>query len=69
MSHVSRLIMLVTYLLGVVGTVVVVLLAFGPSFMRKLQLTPRGGLLFTCTLFLCAITSYLVSKATAAGKS
>jgi hypothetical protein len=61
--------MLVTYSMGVVGIVVVLLLAFAPGFTSKLHLTPRGGLVFAGTLFLCAITSYLVSKATAAGKS
>jgi hypothetical protein len=66
MARVTNMIMLVTYFLGVVDIGVVLLLAFVRSFSDKLHLTPRGGLLFACTLFLCAITSYLVNKASAA---
>lgn len=63
MSRVSHLIMQLSYIAGVVSIVVVLLLAFVPGVGARLPLTPRGGLLFASTLFVCTIASYLVGKA------
>lgn len=63
MSRVSHLIMQLSYIAGVVSLVVVLLLAFAPGVSAKLHLTPRGGLIFASTLFVCTIASYLVAKA------
>ena len=63
MSRVSHVIMQLSYIAGVIGIVVVLLLAFVPAIAGKLPFTPRGGLIFASTLFLCAIASYVFTKA------
>ena len=66
MSRFAHLIMLISYLLAVVGVIVILLLAFVPRFASRLSLTPRGGMVFVITLFLCSIASSLVRAATQA---
>lgn len=66
MSRFAHLIMLVSYLLGIVSVIVVLLLAFAPRLTSRLPLTARGGLIFAITLFLCSIASYLVRTASQA---
>lgn len=63
MSRLSHLIMIVSYVLGVVSIVIVILMALVPQFASRVHLTTRGGLIFACTLFLCTLASYLVRTA------
>jgi hypothetical protein len=63
MSRVSHLIMQLSYIAGVASIALVLLLVFVPGIAGKLHLTPRGGLIFASTLFVCTIASYLVGKA------
>ena len=69
MSRVSHLVMLVTYVMGVVSIVIVLLFAVVPNLSGKVHLTTRGGLVFACTLFLCTIASYLVKTSGSQAKS
>ncbi len=65
MSRFSNMIMAVAYILGVITVVIAVLVAFVPRVKEALHLTPRGGLVFAATLFLCAIASYAVKMSSA----
>ena len=69
MFRVAHLIMLISYVLGVVSLVLVIAFAVYPRLAGLLGLTTRGGLIFACTVFWCAIASYLVRQALAREKS
>lgn len=61
MSRISNLIMRVAYILGVLGVVASLAIAFIPRLPNPIHVTSRGCLVFSMTLFLCAIASYLVT--------
>jgi len=63
MSRVSQLVMQLSYVAGLISLALAVLLVFAPGVTGRIHLTPRGGLVFAGTLFLCAIASYVFTKA------
>lgn len=62
MVRLVRIIMLVTYILGLSS----IALAFGvryiPAIARTVEASFRGGLDFAATLFLCSLASHFVGE-------
>jgi hypothetical protein len=62
MTKVYRLIMGVSYWLGVVSLIASIALRFWAGLSARFYLSPRGALLFAAGLFLCAIASYTAAR-------
>ena len=62
MKKICRMVLGVSYGLGVLSLVLGITLRFSPTVSARLYAEPRGALLFAACLFLCAIASYSVVR-------
>jgi hypothetical protein len=57
MARVSRILFALCWGLGFLSLVLAVVLRLVPHWVARLSTTPRGGLIFAATLFLCALAT------------
>lgn len=63
MARIYRMVFEVCWGLGVLSLLAAIVLRLAPTLALRLATSPRGGLLLAGVLFLCALTTREMSKA------
>lgn len=67
MARIYRLVVAITWGLGLLSMLAGVILKLAPDLAARASVTPRGSLIFAAVLFLCALATREMERATAAG--
>ena len=62
MARICRILAMTCWAFGLLSLPVAVLLKLAPAWAQGLDFSPRGGLVFASTLFLCALATREVER-------
>ena len=66
MTRIYRMIVAISWGLGVLSTLIGVALKLAPSLAERFNTTPRAGVIMAGTLFLCALATREMERASSA---